>query len=124
MSAQDDLVAAVKTALLEAADQMSWVDLPDKGSEAVLDGRFDLPLLAASLHASGYRPAAGALEGNWETVRDSLDALPNASVIRWQSHDGPAVAIKRLGRWHEAGYHVTRTVESIARDNTPVEVIA
>jgi len=76
VSTQDGLVAAVKTALLEAADQMAWVDLPDRGSEAVLDGRFDLSLLAASLHASGYRPPARVIE----TVTE-LDALPYRSRL-------------------------------------------
>lgn len=64
------------------------------------------------------------LSGEWPDVMEALDALPHLTTIRWQSHDGPTVAIKRHGKWIEAGYSVARRSESIARDNTPIEVIA
>jgi hypothetical protein len=75
MSAQDALVAALKIALQEAAEPSAWIDLPDVGVEAVLDGRFDLSLLAASLHASGYRPPARVID-------DPAD-VPVQAVIWW-----------------------------------------
>jgi len=64
------------------------------------------------------------LSGEWRYVMAALDALPRLTVIKWQSHEGPTVAINRHGRWIEAGYSVARTSESIARDNTPIKVIA
>jgi hypothetical protein len=69
------------------------------------------------------------LEGDWETVRDALDALPEGAVIKWADSDGCCVALKSSNamgksRWFEAGYSHPRASESIARDETPIEVIA
>lgn len=69
------------------------------------------------------------ITGEERDVRDALDALPRGAIIRWQEDAIAYVAIKELNlgngpRWYEAGYRMPRTSETIARDNTPIEVIA
>ncbi|OZE04369.1 hypothetical protein CH249_25900 [Rhodococcus sp. 05-2255-3B1] len=71
------------------------------------------------------------LEGDWETVRDALDALPEGAQIRWTTGDPVhvALAIKYTnvlgnGRWDATGSGLLLRSETIARDETPIEVIA
>ena len=70
------------------------------------------------------------LEGDWETVRDALDALPMGAQIRWCTgiDEHPALAIKItnvMGNTHWSATELGNvTSESIARDNTPIKVIA
>lgn len=57
MNARNELIAALKAAILEASPNSApWVDWTDDGTDAVLDGHFDLGLIADSLLASGFRP--------------------------------------------------------------------
>ena len=71
------------------------------------------------------------LEGDWETVRDALDALPEGAQIRWRANGPralPTLAIKItnvIGHawWWTTGLGNLRA-ENIARDETPIEVIA
>ena len=63
----------------------------------------------------------------WEMIRDALDALPLGAQIRWRTGypEQTSFAIqRRRGMWAEIGHVAHRTSESIARDNTPIEVIA
>jgi hypothetical protein len=71
------------------------------------------------------------LEGDWETVRDALDALPEGAQIRWRTGDPihVALAIKYAnvmgkGRWDTTGFGLLLSSDNIARDETPIEVIA
>lgn len=66
------------------------------------------------------------LEGDWETVRDALDALPEGAQIRWTTGDPIQVAlgIHRRARWDVTVYGGPLSSENIARDETPIEVIA
>ena len=72
----------------------------------------------------------GDLHGDWEQVRDALDALPEGAQIRWRTgiDAHPALAIKItnvMGKTHWSATELGAiTSESIARDNTPIEVIA
>ena len=69
------------------------------------------------------------ITGEWRDVETALDDLPRGTIIRWQEDVITYVAIKEINmgngmRWYEAGYRQPRDSESIARDNTPIEVIA
>lgn len=70
------------------------------------------------------------LSGEWRDVEAALNALPEGTQVRWQTGYPirTALGIKstvfRQPRWlttDSAGY---LTAENIARDNTPIEVIA
>lgn len=66
----------------------------------------------------------------WEETRDALEALPEGTQIRWRTgiDAHPALAIKVtnvMGKTHWSATELGAiTSESIARDNTPIEVIA
>lgn len=63
----------------------------------------------------------------WEMIRDALDALPLGAQIRWRTGypEQTSFAIqRRRGMWAEIGHVAHRSSETIARDNTPIEVIA
>lgn len=65
---------------------------------------------------------------HWETIRDALDALPNNTQIRWGTKATTTLGIKVVNvmgqtRWATTSYGNTKS-ETIARDNTPIEVIA
>lgn len=66
------------------------------------------------------------LEGDWETVRDALDALPEGAQIRWTTGDPihVALAIHRGAYWDATVYGGPLSSDNIARDETPIEVIA
>lgn len=67
------------------------------------------------------------LEGDWETVRDALDALPEGAQIRWRTGDSLHVALSiklGTGLWQTTGWNRSSNSYSIARDGTPIEVIA
>lgn len=71
------------------------------------------------------------LEGDWETVRDALDALPEGAQIRWRTGDPihVALAIKIFNVKGETRWSTTDSIgyvssENVARDETPIEVIA
>ena len=66
------------------------------------------------------------LTGEWEAVRDTLEALPEGTQIRWTTgmNPRPELAIHRGHRWHCTNGSLPRTSHNIARDNTPIEVIA
>ncbi|WP_143545302.1 hypothetical protein [Rhodococcus sp. 15-649-2-2] len=82
----------------------------------------DIPALIACVRELTPR----VLEGDWETVRDALDALPEGAQIRWVTGivEHVALAIRRGKYWAITGYSGPLTSESIARDETPIEVIA
>lgn len=77
---------------------------------------------------NAFTSARVVLEGDWETVRDALDALPAGSQIRWSTGDPirVALAIRRDNSrlWETTGWTRSISSHSIARDNTPIEVIA
>ena len=67
------------------------------------------------------------LEGDWETVRDALDALPEGAQIRWTTglRARPELAVKRKGDlWSTTAAGLYFTAYNIAKDETPIEVIA
>ncbi|WP_155288346.1 hypothetical protein [Rhodococcoides fascians] len=66
------------------------------------------------------------LEGDWETVRDALDALPMGAQIRWTTGDPihVALAIHRGAHWDVTVHGGPLSSDNIARDETPIEVIA
>lgn len=70
------------------------------------------------------------LTGEWETVRDQLERLPEGTQIRWRTgHDEHlSLAIKiasfRELRWASTDSARLLNATNIARDNTPIEVIA
>lgn len=66
------------------------------------------------------------LEGDWETVRDALDALPEGAQIRWRTGmaNRPELAIHRGDYWHSTNGPRPIDSDNIARDETPIEVIA
>lgn len=66
------------------------------------------------------------LEGDWETVRDALDALPEGAQIRWRTGmaNRPELAIHRGHYWHSTNGPQPIDSDNIARDETPIEVIA
>jgi len=66
------------------------------------------------------------LEGDWETVRDALDALPVGAQIRWRTGmaNRPELAIHRGHYWHSTNGPQPIESDNIARDETPIEVIA
>ena len=71
------------------------------------------------------------LEGDWETVRDALDALPEGAQIRWRANGRralPTLGIKVTNvmghaSWSTTGLGILKAT-TIARDETPIEVIA
>lgn len=65
------------------------------------------------------------IEGDWETVRDQLDALPDGAQIRWTTgmDNLPALAIRFSRGWKITGYYGSLSSENIARDEQPIEVI-
>jgi hypothetical protein len=94
--------------------------------EFIAHARTDLPALVARVRELTPR----VLKGDWETVRDQLDALPEGAQIRWTTGDPVhvALAIKYTnvlgnGRWDATGCDLLLRSESIARDNTPIEVL-
>lgn len=66
------------------------------------------------------------LKGDWETVRDALDALPEGAQIRWTTGDPIHVAlgINRGAYWNVTTPGGPLSSDNIARDETPIEVIA
>lgn len=123
----------------EAAVETAWAYEGEEEVELVTDccsiadaefiahSRTDVPTLIARVRELEPR----VLEGDWETVRDVLDALPEGAQIRWRTgiEGGVALAIQRpslLGivAWQLTGYPGYISSEAIARDETPIEVIA
>lgn len=82
----------------------------------------DIPRLIALVRELEPR----VLEGDWETVRDALDALPEGAQIRWTTGDPihVALAIHRGVHWDATVYGGPLSSDNIARDETPIEVIA
>ncbi|WP_032402447.1 hypothetical protein [Rhodococcoides fascians] len=124
---------------LEALGGQSMAGCPDCGTAASLgkpdakfiaQGRTLLPALIERLRiaeATSVRELTPrVLEGDWETARDALDALPEGAQIRWRTGivEHTALAIRRGRYWAITGYSGPLTSESIARDETPIEVIA
>ncbi len=70
------------------------------------------------------------LTGEWETVRDQLERLPEGTQIRWRTgHDEHlSLAIKiasfRELRWASTDSARLLNATNIARDNTPIEILA
>ncbi|MBY4381827.1 hypothetical protein HQO24_10255 [Rhodococcus fascians] len=103
------------------------IETMDADAEFIAHSRTDIPALVARVRELTPR----VLEGDWESVRDALDALPEGAQIRWRTgvEGGVALAIQRpslLGivAWQLTGYPGYISSESIARDETPIEVIA
>ncbi|OZE35666.1 MULTISPECIES: hypothetical protein [unclassified Rhodococcus (in: high G+C Gram-positive bacteria)] len=95
-------------------------------ADFIAHSRTDVPALIARVRE--LEPLV--LEGDWETVRDALDALPEGAQIRWTTGDPIRIslAVKIINvvgntRWSATdGRYIPS--ESIARDETPIEVIA
>lgn len=66
------------------------------------------------------------ITGEWRDVRDALDKLPEGTAIRWfgEYKTRPNVAVRVGKTWEMNGYQRPLKSETIARDNTPIEVIA
>lgn len=86
--------------------------------------------IAESSRSNTQQLSPRVLEGDWETVRDALDALPEGTQIRWRTGDPihVSLAIKIINvvgntRWSATDGRYMPS-ESIARDETPIEVIA
>lgn len=97
-------------------------DMDPADAEFIAHARTDIPALIARVRELEPR----VLEGDWETVRDALDALPMGAQIRWQTGDPihVALAIHRGAHWDATVYGGPLSSENIARDETPIEVIA
>lgn len=82
----------------------------------------DIPALVFRLRELEPR----VLEGDWETVRTALDALPEGAQIRWRTGmaNRPELAIHRGHHWHSTNGPQPIDSDNIARDETPIEVIA
>lgn len=101
----------------------TWDDLEDFERKALTNQQTSA---AIGVARAGWQPPPRVLEGDWETVRDALDALPEGAQIRWRTGivEYLALAIRRGEYWAITGYSGPLTSESIARDETPIEVIA
>lgn len=114
------------TALLDALrnDEANWLNQRDWN---IATARLHFERVVSKLAEHGYRVTEPrVLEGDWETVRDALDALPEGAQIRWRTGDPihVALAIHRGAHWDATVYGGPLSSDNIARDETPIEVIA
>lgn len=102
-------------------------DMDPADAEFIAHARTDVPALVARVRELTPR----VLEGDWETVRDALDALPEGAQIRWRANGRralPTLGIKVTNvmghaSWSTTGLGILKAT-TIARDETPIEVIA
>ncbi|KQU33528.1 hypothetical protein [Rhodococcus sp. Leaf233] len=98
-----------------------------RDAEFIAHARTDIPALIARVRALEPR----VLEGDWGTVRDALDSLPEGAQIRWRANGSralPTLGIKITNvighaSWSTTGLGILKAT-TIARDETPIEVIA
>ncbi len=66
------------------------------------------------------------ITGEWRDVRDALDKLPMGAQIRWTTGEPihTALGINRGAYWNVTTHGGPLTSYNIARDNTPIEVLA
>lgn len=66
------------------------------------------------------------LSGEWRDVMAALDDLPEGTSIRWfgEYKSRPNLAVRVGKTWEMNGYQRPLKSENIARDNTPIEVLA
>lgn len=95
--------------------------LASEDAEFIAHARDDIPALVARVRELTPR----VIEGEWESVRDQLDALPDGAQIRWRTgfQRHLVLAIRCGRRWEMTGYNRLVISESIARDEQPIEVI-
>ncbi|MBM4716183.1 hypothetical protein GS551_18660 [Rhodococcus hoagii] len=111
MNARDELVDLIAQNIAEAADRFAYFDY-ESAAEAVLDGRFNLGVIADAILVAGYVKAAG------EEVRlrvvgtdrligdpwaDAESARGAAEYINKQGMNNEREAVRRLvGPWEVA----------------------
>lgn len=112
MNQQDELVDLIAQNIAEAADRFAYFDY-ESAAEAVLDGRFNLRVIADAILAAGYVKADGeewAVRGDnpepWFqdamiSSRDDAEAVAcNYRSGRFSPGDSGARVVRRLvGSW-------------------------
>ena len=112
--------------------ELGFAQYQAEDAEFIAHARIDIPTLIAEVRSlrdelNGERILVG---DDWQAVRDQLDALPEGTQIRWRTgvDEHPALAIKRRifgeHRWGTTAHNRPVNSTNIARDNTPIEVIA